>query len=125
MFRGSTVATIDDKGRLKVPTDFRRALEDRFGAEFFITSVAGDHALVYPIPVWEEIEAKLGMAQTGRPGELRGVWDHHGTGWFIGDWDRTCRLLAELGSAIVAPELAPIIHLHDQSTRVGSNLPLA
>ena len=43
MFRGSAVATIDDKGRLKVPTDFRRTLEDRFGAEFFITSVAGDH----------------------------------------------------------------------------------
>ncbi|MEO8198292.1 MAG: division/cell wall cluster transcriptional repressor MraZ [Thermoanaerobaculia bacterium] len=59
MFRGSTVATIDDKGRLKVPTDFRRTLEDRFGAEFFITSVAGDHALVYPLPVWEEIESRL------------------------------------------------------------------
>ena len=59
MFRGSTVATIDDKGRLKVPTDFRRALEERFGAEFFITSVAGDHALVYPLPVWEEIESRL------------------------------------------------------------------
>ena len=59
MFRGSVVATIDDKGRLKVPTDFRRALEDRFGAEFFITSVAGDHALVYPLPVWEEIESRL------------------------------------------------------------------
>ena len=59
MFRGSAVATIDEKGRLKVPTDFRRALEDRFGAEFFITSVAGDHALVYPLPVWEEIEGRL------------------------------------------------------------------
>ena len=59
MFRGSTVATIDDKGRLKVPTDFRRALEERFGADFFITSVAGDHALVYPLPVWEEIESRL------------------------------------------------------------------
>ena len=59
MFPASTVATIDDKGRLKVPTDFRRALEERFGAEFFITSVAGDHALVYPLPVWEEIESRL------------------------------------------------------------------
>lgn len=60
MFRGSTVATIDEKGRLKVPTDFRRALEERYGPEFFITSVAGDHALVYPLPVWEEIESRLG-----------------------------------------------------------------
>jgi MraZ protein len=59
MFRGSAVATIDEKGRLKVPTDFRRALEERFGPEFFITSVSGDQALVYPVPVWEEIESRL------------------------------------------------------------------
>lgn len=67
MFRGSTVATIDEKGRLKVPTDFRRALEERFGVEFFITSVAGDHALIYPLPVWEEIESRLaGLPATDR-----------------------------------------------------------
>ncbi len=59
MFRGSTVATIDEKGRLKVPTDFRRLLEERFGSDFFVTSVGGDRALLYPLPVWEEIEAKL------------------------------------------------------------------
>lgn len=67
MFRGSTVATIDEKGRLKVPTDFRRALEERFGVEFFVTSVAGDHALIYPLPVWEEIESRLaGLPSTDR-----------------------------------------------------------
>ncbi len=67
MFRGSTVATIDEKGRLKVPTDFRRALEERYGVEFFITSVAGDHTLIYPLPVWEEIESRLaGLPATDR-----------------------------------------------------------
>ncbi len=59
MFRGSTVATIDEKGRLKVPTDFRRALEERYGVEFFLTSVGGEQALIYPLPVWEEIESRL------------------------------------------------------------------
>ncbi len=59
MLRGSTLATIDDKGRLKVPTDFRRALEERWGPDFFVTSVTGEKALVYPLSVWEEIEAKL------------------------------------------------------------------
>ena len=57
--RGSTVATMDEKGRFKVPTDFRRVLEERYGPEFFVTSVTGEKALVYPLPVWEEIEAKL------------------------------------------------------------------
>ena len=61
MFRGSAVATIDEKGRLKVPTDFRRLLEERYGAELFITSVFGDAALIYPLPVWEEIEGRLSM----------------------------------------------------------------
>ncbi|HEX2163914.1 MAG TPA: division/cell wall cluster transcriptional repressor MraZ [Thermoanaerobaculia bacterium] len=59
MFRGSSPAKIDDKGRLKVPTAFRQHLEERWGEELFVTSVSGDSALVYPLPVWEEIEARL------------------------------------------------------------------
>jgi len=50
---------MDEKGRFKVPTDFRRVLEERYGQEFFVTSLTGEKALVYPLPVWEEIEAKL------------------------------------------------------------------
>jgi MraZ protein len=65
MFRGSAPAKIDDKGRLKVPTAFRQHLEERWGEEVFVTSVHGDSALVYPLPVWEEIEARLqGMPST-------------------------------------------------------------
>ncbi len=67
MFRGSTVATIDDKGRLKVPTDFRRFLEERYGGEFFFTSVTGEKALLYPLPVWEDIEARLGALPSTDP----------------------------------------------------------
>jgi uncharacterized lipoprotein YddW (UPF0748 family) len=36
-------------------------------------------------------------AQTPSLPEIRGVWDHKGTGLFPGDWDRTCRLLSEYG----------------------------
>lgn len=59
MLRGSAPARIDDKGRLKVPTDFRRLIEDRYGPELFVTSIRGDSALLYPLPVWEEIEQRL------------------------------------------------------------------
>jgi MraZ protein len=59
MFRGSAPAKIDDKGRLKLPTQFRRFVDERWGAEMFVTSVLGDSALLYPLPVWEEIEARL------------------------------------------------------------------
>ena len=59
MFRGSAPAKIDDKGRLKIPTDFRRLIEERYGQDLFVTSIVGDSALIYPLPVWEEIEQKL------------------------------------------------------------------
>ena len=71
MFRGSTIATIDDKGRLKVPTDFRRHLEETYGRDFFVTSVRGDRAIVYPLPVWEEIERRLGQLPATDPTRQR------------------------------------------------------
>lgn len=36
-------------------------------------------------------------AQRSEPDELRGVWDHAGTGLYPGDWNRTARLLADNG----------------------------
>lgn len=59
MFRGSAPTKIDDKGRLKIPTEFRRTLDDAYGPEVFITSIQGESAVVYPLQVWEEIEQKL------------------------------------------------------------------
>ena len=37
------------------------------------------------------------LAQQPRTDELRGVWDHRGTGLYPGDWDRTARFLADHG----------------------------
>lgn len=71
MFRGSSPAKIDDKGRLKVPTEFRRSLEETYGMEVFITSVKGESALIYPLPVWEEIEAKLQKVPSSNPSKQR------------------------------------------------------
>jgi MraZ protein len=59
MFRGSAPTKIDDKGRLKIPSDFRRLVEERYGPDLFVTSVLGDSALIYPLQVWEEIEQRL------------------------------------------------------------------
>ena len=59
MFRGSASAKIDEKGRLKIPTDLRRHFQDQYGKEVFMTSVLGTSVLVYPLAVWEEIEARL------------------------------------------------------------------
>ena len=59
MLRGNFSAKIDDNSRLKIPALFKTAIEDRYGTQLFITSVTGEFALVYPMPVWMEIERKL------------------------------------------------------------------
>lgn len=58
--RGSVTTRVDEKGRLKVPTDYKRLLDEMFGeTEYYITSRNGERAEVYPMTVWEEMEAKL------------------------------------------------------------------
>jgi MraZ protein len=56
---GHSPAKIDDKGRLKVPANFRKIIEERYGSECFLTSTDGEKALVYPLPVWLDHMARL------------------------------------------------------------------
>lgn len=59
MLRGNAPATIDDKGRIKVPSVFRAEIESSWGSDFYVTSLSGESVLVYPLPVWQEIEERL------------------------------------------------------------------
>ena len=56
---GHSPAKIDEKGRLKVPAGFRKIIEERYGPDCFITSMDGERALVYPLPVWFEFQFRL------------------------------------------------------------------
>ena len=58
MLRGNIPATVDDKGRLKIPAAFLEGLK-KSGAQFYVTSLTGDYAQIFPMKVWEEIESKL------------------------------------------------------------------
>jgi MraZ protein len=66
MLRGNYPATVDDKGRVKIPADFLSELR-RLGRKFYVTSVTGDHARIYPIKTWEEIERKLAKRSSYNP----------------------------------------------------------
>jgi MraZ protein len=57
--RGSFTARVDDKGRLKLPTLFKASVEEKYGNSLFVTSVDGESVLLYPMPVWEALEARL------------------------------------------------------------------
>lgn len=69
--RGSSAARIDEKGRLKVPATFRGVIQDQHGADVFVTSLTGESVLIYPMPVWLEIEQKLSKMASTHPSRLK------------------------------------------------------
>ncbi len=58
MLRGNYPATVDEKGRLKIPVDFLATLR-KYGGKFYVTSENGDYVRIYPMKVWGQIEARL------------------------------------------------------------------
>ena len=67
MFRGNHPARVDEKGRLKVPAEFKRVIDEKYGNQFYITSLDGKVAQVYPFEEWERIEQKLASLSTYNP----------------------------------------------------------
>ncbi len=67
MFRGNHPARVDEKGRLKVPAEFKRLLDANYGTRFFITSRDGKRAEVHPLEEWQKYEAKLSEAPKSNP----------------------------------------------------------
>src|SRR5438874_12694811 len=64
MFRGNHPTRVDEKGRLKVPAEFKRVIDEKYGTQFYITSLDGKIAQVYPFEEWERIEQKLAGLST-------------------------------------------------------------
>jgi len=67
MLRGNYTARIDAKGRLKVPTPFRRLINEQHGSEFYVTSLTGEHVRLYALPEWESIEQRLSLLPSMDP----------------------------------------------------------
>jgi MraZ protein len=67
MLRGNSPATVDEKGRLKIPSSFRAYIEESWGSDFYVTSLSGESVLVYPLPVWQEIEERLAKLPSLNP----------------------------------------------------------
>ena len=73
MFRGNHPTRVDEKGRLKLPADFRGQLEGGPEAKqvFYITSKDGERAELWPIKAWEEIEANLAKIPSTNPAKRK------------------------------------------------------
>lgn len=72
MLRGSYTARMDEKGRLKVPAAFKHYLEEKYGSQdFYVTSLTGDYARIYPLKEWEEIENRLSSLPSMDPAKRK------------------------------------------------------
>ncbi|MEJ2592982.1 MAG: division/cell wall cluster transcriptional repressor MraZ [Candidatus Thiodiazotropha sp.] len=59
MFRGVSSLNLDAKGRIAIPTRYRDLLAESCNSELVITVDKARCLLIYPQPIWLEIEEKL------------------------------------------------------------------
>ena len=71
MFRGNHPTRVDEKGRLKLPAEFKRHIEEKYGTKFYITSRDGRTAEIYPIEEWEKIEQKVALIPSFNPAKKK------------------------------------------------------
>ena len=59
MFRGATKVTLDDKGRMVMPTRYREEIAELSQGHLVVTVDRDQCLLVYPLPEWEQTERNL------------------------------------------------------------------
>ena len=71
MFRGNHPTRVDEKGRLKLPAEFKRRIDESYGSQFYITSKDGRVAEIYPLQEWEKFEQKLATIPNFNPAKKK------------------------------------------------------
>ena len=59
MFRGATKITLDDKGRMVMPTRYREQISELAQGKLVVTVDRDQCLLIYPLPEWDQIDRKL------------------------------------------------------------------
>lgn len=59
MFRGISPLSLDAKGRLSMPVRYRQEVLDTAAGQLILTVDRDGCLLLYPLPVWEDVERKL------------------------------------------------------------------
>ena len=59
MFRGAAKVTLDDKGRMVLPTRFRDSIVNEARGKLLVTLGLEKCLLIYPQPAWEQVERTL------------------------------------------------------------------
>ena len=72
MFRGINAVNLDIKGRIAIPVKYRERLSQEAKDQVVLTIDTEEKALLlYPLPVWEEIEEKVAALPSFYPASRR------------------------------------------------------
>jgi MraZ protein len=114
MLRGRYTVRMDDKGRIKLPAAYRRYIDGQYGQEFYVTSITGEYARLYPMPEWISIEEKL-RARGTMDKSVRKFLDRTNYWGQVAEMDGQGRLLVHpflRSSAQLMGDVAVIGYLH-------------
>ena len=70
-FRGGFPATIDAKGRVKLPARLREQLESGFGREAYVCSFFPHELRIYPLADWQTVEEQILGKPAKKPAVLK------------------------------------------------------
>jgi MraZ protein len=70
-FRGGFPATIDAKGRVKLPARLREQLDNGFGREVYVCSFFPHELRIYPLAAWQAVEEALLSKPAMKPAVLK------------------------------------------------------
>lgn len=101
-------ARVDEKGRLKLPEDFRRYVETLADKTFFVTSVDFTIARVYPMSVWQQNKKLMAEHNSAAAESVRRTAAYFGS---VVTLDAQGRLL-------LSPQLRRELGLENQAVQV-------
>jgi MraZ protein len=73
-FCGNPKAKLDDRGRLKMPAEFKALIERKYGKDFnafYITSQDEETAEIYPLPEWHKRMGKILKMPKSHPARIK------------------------------------------------------
>jgi DNA-binding transcriptional regulator/RsmH inhibitor MraZ len=55
MLKGNSISSADKYGRIRIPSVFRKTIEQEHGNEVFVTSLDGKTVEIYPLKEWADL----------------------------------------------------------------------
>ena len=111
VYRGSSLLTVDDKGRIAVPTRFRELIQKQCKGRLVVTMYFERGIGIFPWPAWKQLELNLQNMSDARPSEraLREMLLGHAED----------RQLDSQGRLLLAPALRRHAGLERESQLIG------